>query len=53
MGLVTRVFLLDREFFTTDVFEMFQKIGKTFLIPCKKTPMVKTYLDEFKKGKRK
>ena len=35
-GLRTRVFLLDREFFATDVFEMFQKIGKTFLIPCKK-----------------
>ena len=32
----TRVFLLDRKFFATDVFEMFQKIGKTFLIPCKK-----------------
>ena len=51
-GLRTRVFLLDREFFATDVFEMFQKIGKTFLIPCKKTPKVKKYLNEFKKGKR-
>ena len=46
------VFLLDREFFATDVIHLLKTEGKTFLIPCKKTSIVKKYLDEFRKGKR-
>ncbi len=47
------MFLLDREFYTAEIFELFRQMNRTFLMPCVHTNPIKEMITEFKQGKRR
>ena len=52
VGCNIRAVLLDREFFSTRVFEALEKMGVGYLVPCKNTDIVVDAIAEFAAGKR-
>ena len=52
MGCNIRAVLLDREFFSTRVFEALEKMGVGYLVPCKSTDVVVDAIAEFAAGRR-
>ena len=52
VGCNIRAVLLDREFFSTRVFEAFEKMGVGYLVPCKNTDIVVGAIAEFAAGRR-
>ena len=47
-----RTVLLDREFFSTRVFEALEKMGVGYLVPCKNTDIIVDAIAEFAAGMR-
>ena len=52
VGCSIRAVLLDREFFSTRVFEALEKMGVGYLVPCKNTDVVVGAIAEFAAGRR-
>ena len=52
VGCSIRVVLLDREFFSTRVFETLEKMGVGYLVPCKNTDVIVGAIAEFAAGRR-
>ena len=50
--IMTRLVLLDREFFSTAVIHELKQSGQTFLMPARKTPGIKKAIEEFVAGNR-
>ena len=53
VGCNIRAVLLDREFFSTRVFETLEKMDVGYLVPCKNTDVVVDAIAEFVAGRRK
>ena len=51
-GANVRVALLDREFFSADVFATFDELDTGYIVPCKNTDPVVRALDDFAAGRR-
>ena len=51
-GANVRAALLDREFFSADVFAAFDEMDTGYIVPCKNTDVVVDALDDFAAGRR-
>ena len=51
-GANVKAALLDREFFSADVFAVFDELGTGYIVPCKNTDPVVSALDDFAAGRR-
>ena len=51
-GLKVGIVLLDRGFYSTDIFSYLQSSGHDWLMPCPNSPHVKDALAEYEAGER-